>query len=281
MCRQKRLVGLVLFCVMGMLTVSASLGQPGTEKSQSATIVVRLTDENAKLTVDGDATTQKGKERKFISPKLLPGKRYSYTLIATWEPNDYTTIKRTHVVSFKIGETVTADMRTAQDGRLDSVVATYGPTPERIAEAMCKLAKVGKDDVVYDLGCGDGILMITAVKKYGAKKGVGIDIDPKWVKTSREKAKEAGISDKIEVRQGDVLKIKEMSEATVVMLFIGETLNVRIRSMLQKTLPHGARIVSHNFRMGDWEPEKSVPFRGSEDGDDEHAVHLWRIEKKK
>jgi uncharacterized protein (TIGR03000 family) len=277
--RRSKLV-FVLVCAVGVLNASVGFArQPDTEKGSSTLILVRLPDARAKLTVDGDATVQQGTARNFSTPPLPTGKGYSYTFVATWEPNNYTKITRTHVVRFKAGETVTADMRTAQEGRIDSVIATYAPTPEKIVDAMCKLAKIGKDDVVYDLGCGDGRVIIAAVKKYGAKKGVGIDIDPKWVQVTRDNAKEAGVSDKVEARQGDVLKIADLSEATVVTLYIGEELNVRLRPLFEKTLRPGARIVSHNFRMGEWEPERSEVHRG--DQNEPHALYLWRIEKKK
>jgi uncharacterized protein (TIGR03000 family) len=270
-----RWAGQGLVCVVGLLTASASLGQrTAAREGQSAIIVVRLSEPNATLTVDGEKTTSKGKERRFATPPLVPGTRYRYTLVASWPFNDYTMTVRTHVVSFKAGATVTADLRTPQTGRTDELIAEYGPTPPRIVEAMCKLATVGKNDVVYDLGCGDGRIILHTVKKFGARKGVGIDISPAWVKVARKNVKAAGLADKIEIREGDVLKLTDLSKATVVMLTLGEELNKRIRPLLEKTLPPGARIVSYAHRMGDWEPIRTETYP---EEDVEHVIHLWRI----
>jgi cyclopropane fatty-acyl-phospholipid synthase-like methyltransferase len=141
---------------------------------------------------------------------------------------------------------------------------------------MLKLGKVGKDDVVYDLGCGDGRIVVTAVKKFGAKKGVGIDLDPERIKESNANAKEAVVTDKVEFRLGDVMKIKDLENATVVTLYLGDELNEQLRPILQKRLKPGTRIVSHRFLMGDWKPEKTetVMDRGST-----IRVHLWTIKK--
>src|SRR5207244_3212860 len=102
----------------------------------------------------------------------------------------------------------------------DEVKVRYVPTPPEVVEAMLKLAKVGKDDMVYDLGCGDGRMVIAAVKS-GAKKGVGIDIDPQRLKECAENAKTANVEDRVTFRQGDVLKVEDLSDATVVMLYMG------------------------------------------------------------
>jgi SAM-dependent methyltransferase len=151
------------------------------------------------------------------------------------------------------------------------------PTPQTVVEKMLKMAKVGKDDVVYDLGCGDGRIVVAAVSKFGAKKGVGIDLDPKRIKESNENAKEAGVEDKIEFRKGDVTKVTDLENATVVCLYLSDDLNELLRPILQKRLKPGTRIVSHRFLMGDWKPEKTetVTVGGSR-----YLVHLWTIEDK-
>jgi ubiquinone/menaquinone biosynthesis C-methylase UbiE len=142
---------------------------------------------------------------------------------------------------------------------------------------MLKLGEVGKDDVVYDLGCGDGRIVITAVKNFGAKRGVGIDIDPQRIRESRANAERENVENKVEFRQGDVLKIHDLSDATAVMLYMGDELNMMLRPILQKTLKPGTRIVSHRFKMGDWKPLKTetlVDQKGQK-----YLVHLWKIEK--
>jgi len=154
------------------------------------------------------------------------------------------------------------------------------PTPHEVVEAMCKLGNVGPKDVVYDIGSGDGRLVILAVKKFGAKKGIGIDIDESLVKKSQENARKEGVSDKVEFRAGDALAIKDFSEASVVLLYLGDFLNRKLKPALQKTLKPGSRVVSHRFEMGkDWLPDRTVTMHATNnDGDqEEYKLHLWTI----
>jgi cyclopropane fatty-acyl-phospholipid synthase-like methyltransferase len=142
------------------------------------------------------------------------------------------------------------------------------------------MAKVGKDDVVYDLGCGDGRMVTMAVKNFGAKRGVGIDLDPEMVKQCKENAKKHGVADKVEFRVGDVLKVEDLSEANVVLLYMGDDINQRLKPILQKTLKPGSRVVSHRFLMGDdWPPDRSEHAKATmgEDAGYEHDIHLWTI----
>jgi len=197
---------------------------------------------------------------------------------AVWRPNNYTTFFRSRNVAPKPGETVVVDLRNPDPNNPDRIEIRYVPTPDDVVEAMCQLAGVGKDDVVFDLGCGDGRVVIAAVADFKAKRGVGVDLDPERIRESIANAKKKGVSDKVEFRQADVLKIKDLSSATVVMLYMGDDVNLRLRPILQKTLKPGARIVSHRFTMGNWEPDKSQTFE-AEDGDI-YTIHLWTIKKK-
>ena len=151
----------------------------------------------------------------------------------------------------------------------------YLPTPQPVVDKMLELAEVKKDDVVYDLGCGDGRIVITAVKDFGAKRGVGVDIEADLVDVSRIYAREAGVADRLEFRKGDVLDIKDLADASVVMLYMGEDVNLRLRPIFQKTLKPGSRIVSHDFPMGDWKPEKKLTVL--DDDGDEHDIYLWIV----
>jgi len=156
------------------------------------------------------------------------------------------------------------------------------PTPDDIVDKMSEMAKIGKDDVVYDPGCGDAIMLIRPIKKFGAKKGIGIDIDPKMVKIAKEKVKEEGVADKVVIREGDILNEKDMadlSEATVVLLYIGDDLGARMLPLLQKVLKPGTRIVSHRFSLGDWKPDKTEVITGA-DGD-EYTLLYWVVKEKK
>jgi len=130
----------------------------------------------------------------------------------------------------------------------------YVPTPDDVVLEMLELARVNPDDVVYDLGCGDGRFVITAAKKYGAR-GVGIDIDPERIKDSRRNARLAGVQDRVKFIEGDLFET-DFREATVVALYLLPDLNLQLRPALLKDLKPGTRVVSHEFDMHDWMPDK-------------------------
>jgi uncharacterized protein (TIGR03000 family) len=263
----------LLLMVVWCATQTARPQQVPSERS--ATIRVHLPFANAQLTVDDVPTRQSGVDRVFVSPPLEAGKNHVYTIKAVWQPNNYVTITRTRKVSVKAGQEVEADLRQADEQQPDKIVIRYVPTPSEVVEAMLKLAEVGKDDVVYDLGCGDGRIVITAVEKFGAKRGVGVDLDPQRIQESKANAREHNVEGKVEFRQGDVLDIKDLSAASVVTLYMSDDLNLRLRPILQKTLKPGARVVSHRFTMGDWKPLKTITVT-DRDGE-KYRLHLWKI----
>jgi ribosomal protein L11 methylase PrmA len=155
------------------------------------------------------------------------------------------------------------------------------PTPVDIVDKMAEIAKIGKDDVIFDPGCGDAIMLIRPVKLLGAKKGIGIDIDPNMVKKAQEKAKTEGVAEKVVIKAGDILNEKDMAicaEASVVLVYIGDDLGARMAPVLQKLLKPGTRIVSHRFGLGDWKPEKTITVRGA-DGED-YVLHYWVVKEK-
>ncbi|HLW67105.1 MAG TPA: TIGR03000 domain-containing protein [Gemmataceae bacterium] len=271
---QRRII-LMLVCVTGLTLAGLALAQ---DEKKVAKMKVLLPESDASLTIEGMPTKATGEIRNFESPPLEPGKEYKYTLVAVIKPNNYTTITRKREVKVLAGKEVEVDMRENDPVHPDDAVIRFVPTPPDIVEAMIKLAGVGKDDVVYDLGCGDGRMVIAAVKQGGAKKGVGVDIDPQRVKEAKENAQKEGVADKVEIREGDALKVKDLSDATVVLLYMGNEFDLLLRPILQKQLKPGARIVSHRFTMGDWKPEKTETLTGK-DGD-RYLIHLWKIEKK-
>ena len=128
----------------------------------------------------------------------------------------------------------------------------YVPTPEQVVAGMLQIAKVGPKDVVYDLGSGDGRIVIAAAKQHGSR-GVGIDIDPQRITEARENARKAGVTGRVEFREGDLFKA-DIREATVVTLYLLPRVNLELRPKLLAELKPGTRIVSHGFDMGDWQP---------------------------
>lgn len=150
----------------------------------------------------------------------------------------------------------------------------YVPTPQNVVDEMLKLANVTKNDVVYDLGCGDGRLVITAVQKFGAKRGFGVDIDPERIAESNANAKTAGVTDRVTFAVQDLFQT-DFKEATVVTLYLLPEVNLRLRPKLWSDLRPGTRVVSHSFNMGDWEPQKTVTV---EPGG--QRLYLWTIPAK-
>ena len=153
-------------------------------------------------------------------------------------------------------------------------LAPFVPTPQDVVDRMLTLAQVTRADIVYDLGSGDGRIVITAAKSYGAR-GVGIDIDPERIAEATANAKKAGVSHLVQFKRGDALQA-DVSGATVVTLYLVSSANLQLRPLLTKQLRPGARIVSHAFRMGDWEPATTDRFKDSE-GDD-RVIYLWRAD---
>jgi hypothetical protein len=149
----------------------------------------------------------------------------------------------------------------------------FVPTPMEVVIGMLNLAGATDRDVVYDMGSGDGRIVIAAARHYGAR-GVGIDIDSTLVEESRRSADTAGVGGKVEFRRGDLFEA-DVREATVVTLYLGRALNERLRPNLFRDLRPGSRVVSQNFDMGDWEPDSLVIVRGKHFG--ETPVHLWVI----
>jgi SAM-dependent methyltransferase len=153
-------------------------------------------------------------------------------------------------------------------------LAPYVPTPQEVVDRMLALAQVTRRDVVYDLGCGDGRIVITAAKQYGAR-AVGVDIDPERIAEARANARKAGVENLVEFRLEDALKT-DVRPATVVTLYLLSASNLRLRPLLTGQLRPGARIVSHAFDMGDWKPDKVERFRDASGFT--RTIYLWRAD---
>jgi SAM-dependent methyltransferase len=151
----------------------------------------------------------------------------------------------------------------------------YVPTTQVAVEAMLKLAGVTGDDVVYDLGCGDGRIVITAARLYGAH-GVGIDIDPQRIREATDNAKKAGVEKLVRFEENDLFKAN-IREASVVTLFLLTSVNARLRPKLLQELRPGTRVVSNTFDMGDWKPENEFNVDTGDDGFFSRKLYLWTI----
>jgi SAM-dependent methyltransferase len=185
-----------------------------------------------------------------------------------------------HTISFKYGPlsvfltclmcallgTAYTQARAQTGPKLD---VPYVPTPPEIVNRMLDLAKVGKGDVLYDLGCGDGRIVVTAAKERGAT-GVGIDLNPARIEEAKANARRAGVEDRVGFRVGDLFKA-DVSKATVVTLYLLPEVNRKIRPMLWRQLKVGTRVVSHDFDMGpEWPPERQERIGGK-------TLYYWTI----
>jgi tRNA G37 N-methylase Trm5 len=158
----------------------------------------------------------------------------------------------------------------AQEGK----IVPYVPTPQKVVDRMLELAQVKKGDVIYDLGSGDGRIVITAAKKYGVK-AIGFEIDPERIKESQENIKKAGVGKLVEIRRQDIRTV-DLSPASVLTMYLLPEVNLMIRPNIWKQMKPGSRVVSHDFDMGDWKPLKTETIK---DGSNwEHTLYLWHVE---
>ena len=155
--------------------------------------------------------------------------------------------------------------------RAAEVEVPFVPTPENVVDRMLQIAKVGPDDVLYDLGSGDGRIVIAAARKRGAR-AVGIDIDPARIRESRENARKAGVAKRVEFREENLFTA-DIGEATVVTLYLLPAVNLRLRPKLLAELKPGTRVVSYGFHMGDWKPAATAEVGNS-------TVYFWVVPEK-
>ena len=257
----------------GRLPSPSGAAQPAAagERYPTTSVAVQVPSESAELVVNGSPVPGSGLSRTFETASLSPG-RHRYSFAVTWDPNGYTKITRTKTVELRGGEKLRVDL-TVEDPA-DRVRVIYVPTPFDVAEKMVEMAKVTSKDVIYEPGCGDGRITIAAIRA-GARRGICVEIDPDRARESKENVAKAGFADRIDVREGDALDVKQLSDVTVVMLYMGEHFNMLIRPVLWRELPVGARVVSHRFTMGDdWKPDDTVHMT-SDNGF--YDLHVWTI----
>jgi SAM-dependent methyltransferase len=182
------------------------------------------------------------------------------------------------LVSFPLGTSGTLGTLDPQAPKRPDApqLAPYVPTPQEVVDRMLALANVTKNDLVVDLGCGDGRIPVTAAKKYGAR-GLGVDIDPVRIDEANANAKAAGVTHLVEFKLQDALKT-DVSNATVVTTYLLSQSNLRVRPLITKQLKPGSRIVTHNFSMGDWEPTKTETF--NDDTGRSRTIYLYLADGK-
>lgn len=170
--------------------------------------------------------------------------------------------------------TLLENQTAAQEQKLKKIRepdVIFGPTPQDVVDKMLELAKVKKSDLLYDLGCGDGRIVVTAAKKYGCK-AIGFDIDPQRIKESQENVRKNKVGHLVKIEQKDIL-IRDLSKANVITLYLLPSLNVKLIPQLQKLKP-GSRIVSHSFDMRGVEPDKVVNLQSKQDSFP-RTIYLW------
>ena len=182
-----------------------------------------------------------------------------------------TSVVTQYVPEFVPGPTRSSDTEpgTREPGQL----APFDPTPRDVVERMLSLAGVKQGDVIYDLGSGDGRILIAAAKKYRVR-GVGFEIDPGLVKLARENARREGVEKLVDIRQEDFLTA-DLSPATVVTLYLSDDGNLAVRPQLMHQLKPGTRVVSYTFDMGDWQPKIAQTYRDA--AGDSHQLYLWQM----
>jgi ribosomal protein L11 methylase PrmA len=263
---------------LALLPVLAFLIIPHISPTQSREIAIRnLTKEVVFYTIKTSHASRTTKKMRIEAGEL---DRFSdgSSLIISFQSQGQTLTYRLDpgmAYSFRNDEDGNLELYEGSHSRTDAPdLAPYVPTPMAVVEKMLEMANVTKHDILYDLGCGDGRIVITAARKYGTR-GVGIDLDPERIKESNANAKQAGVENLVDFRLQDVMK-SEISEATVVTLYLLPESNALLRPILEEQLKDGARVVSHNYHMPDWQA-REIGYTEVTTGDGElHTIFVYQ-----
>lgn len=254
----------------GLIGVFLS-SRPAAGQAEGKTVILEvLLPADARLFINGHNTKTNGWQRTFESPPLRPGK-YAITVEAILPgPKGPQTITRR--IEMQPGDFESLDLRPRSAGERRPDVL-YEPTPQKAVEALLKLAKLKADDVLWDLGCGDGRIPVTAARKFGIQAR-GFDIDPERVKEARANVEKNGVGKLVSIEDRDIFTLDLSRGPTVVTLYLLPSLNLKLLPQLRK-LPAGARILSVGHRLGEFPPDEQVTVR-TEEGD--FTLYLWRVE---
>jgi len=225
--------------------------------------------EGARMFIENQEMRCQAPMCRFVSPPLLPGK-YTYTIKAILPGSDGPQTV-THNIDVRPGDFESIDLRPP--GERPKTDVEYEPTPQKVVDALLRLAKVTEKDVLWDLGCGDGRIPVTGAKRYGCK-AYGFDIDPERVKDSLANARKEGVADLVRFEQRDIFSLDLSQGPTVVTLYLLPRLNARLLPQLRK-LPPGTRVISVAHRMVDIAPDEQIVV-DTEEG--EFDIYLWNAE---
>jgi uncharacterized protein (TIGR03000 family) len=252
----------------GLLACLIPAGMFAQEFRKTVTVEIYLP-EGARLFIQSQEMRFQGTMRRFVSPPLAPGK-YTYTITAIIAgPDGPRTV--THRLDVRPGDFESIDLR--EPGKRPITDVEYEPTPQNVVDALLRLAKVTTKDVVWDLGCGDGRIPVTAAKDY-ACKARGFDIDPARVKDSLANVRKHGVDRLVTIELRDIFTLDLSQGPTIVTLYLLPRLNARSLPQLRK-LPPGARVISIAHRMADVKPDEHIVVE-SELGD--FDIYLWKAE---
>jgi uncharacterized protein (TIGR03000 family) len=254
--------------MVGLVALLIPAGVFAQENWKTVTVEVYVP-EGAQLFIEGQETKTKGTKRLFVSPPLPPGK-YRYTIKAINPgPKGPRTVERK--LDVQPGDFESIDLRAPDKRPITDV--EYEPTEQNVVDALLRLGKVTKKDVLWDLGCGDGRIPVTAAKVYGCQAR-GFDIDPERVKDSLANARTQGVERLVTIEQRDIFKLDLSQGPTIVTLYLLPHLNARLLPQLRK-LPPGTRVISVAHRMSDIKPDEHIVIDTAKG---EYDVYLWKAE---
>jgi uncharacterized protein (TIGR03000 family) len=257
-----------LFLTAGLLACLIRAGAFAQDDRKTVTIEVYVP-EDARLLIEGQETRSRGPMRRFESPPLPPGK-YTYTIKAIIPgPNGPRAV--TQRVDVRPGDFESIDLR--EPGQRPVTDVEYEPTPQAVVDAALRLGKITSNDVLWDLGCGDGRIPVTAAREYGCKAR-GFDIDPERVKDSLANVHKHGVERLVTIERRDIFTLDLSKGPTIVTLYLLPRLNAKLLPQLQK-LPPGTRVISIAHRMADIKPDEQTVV-DTELG--EFDVYLWKAE---
>jgi hypothetical protein len=211
--------------------------------------------------------------RRIDKGKLYPGKWLSFLLAVVGQLGGFSALTDAVLSTMQRDGIRWSEVAHAEQGASSPYLAPFVPTPQEVVDRMLELAELRKGDVLYDLGSGDGRIVVSAAAKYGVK-AIGFEIDPVLVKESREAIQRAGLDHLAEIREQDIRTVN-LFPATVLTLYLYPAANLRLRSAILSQMKPGSRVVSHDFAMGDWKPERVERITDSMGLS--RTIYRWRI----